>query len=159
CSYNGSNYTQLKSNADKTLDANNIRWNMENWDIFNPIVSNGNAPFHYYHPSDFLVNGTIEHGSYVITSNNTFSQIRSIDHGYRDQNVRSIINIGRFIFSIEDRLIRNDKILDLELMKDGDDFFYESIEDNIFVSNHELHAGDVTSLGKVLNKNIYNILV
>lgn len=163
--HNGSGLHNFKSNANKEIGANNIRWNAENLDIFNPVlIRDGLSDQHMYHPTSFLISGEIVGNYYKITSDNKFSQIRSKQHRYRNDNVRSLINFGRFIFSVEDRLITNDKILNLEIVRNGDSFDYlktdyldksdDKAVGKTFVSDQELHAGDITSIGKVIAKQL-----
>jgi len=83
-------------------------------------------------------------------------------HGYEDINVRCVVNVGRFVFNIFDNSVSADKkTLSITPAKNGQTFpWLKSTNygpaNRTFVSSVELQAGDITSLGKILEKQIQN---
>jgi hypothetical protein len=159
--HNGPNFTQLK-----TKQGNNIRRTLWNVELHNPraFYMDGNnknyLTWHYYNPTYFIRKGIVSNNSIKLLED-SFDLVKT-HHGYEDINVRCIVNVGRFVFNIYNDSVNADgKIMLINPAKVGDKFPWVRStnygpENKTFVSSIELQAGDITSLGKIIEKQIQN---
>jgi hypothetical protein len=143
--HNGITFTQTK---------NPYKGNL--WNIWNNVtLYNAIAPYRtktsIYTPTDFGMDVLLYFNSILIQSNNSFDQVLTW-HGYHQDNIRCIFNIGRFVFDMNQNNIQDPKTMLLESIKDGQKFSYEIGVDGWIYSGDELHAGDLTSIGKIVSK-------
>jgi len=154
--YNGSNFTQLKCPR-----GNNIREFLLEGEIHNPIVEPPRT--HYYNPTSFVID-VIKQGNLLIAKNGDFNLIKT-HHGFEDVGVRSIVQLSdAFVFDIMDENVSidgNNLILNTTPENASApcvrfDNVDKSRKNRTIATNIELHPGDVTNFGVVIEKQIQN---
>ena len=142
----GPELQQLKGNAGPGLYSI-----LDNITHINPIYK---APrSHHFAADTYLITGAIQDGQFQIVSDNTFSQVANFYGDYHNGNIRTLLQIDRFIFDIAGSRITDDQIFDLQLPEVGQQLDC-IVRDGKVYSDAELQPGDITSIGKVFSKNI-----
>src|SRR5690606_20168920 len=86
-----------------------------------------------------------------IISDNTYDQI--LTHwGYKNGSINSILHFDRYAFNINLDALESNKVLRID-NRGEKEFDYRSSNKSIF-TNFEMHPGDITSLGKVIKKQV-----
>jgi hypothetical protein len=160
--YQGAVFTQLKANR-----GNNIRQTFNGLEIYNPEG--------HFTPTRFRGTGTIKSSS--IQLNDIEVDLVKTHHGYQavssDGVVRTNIFVDRFVFALDNDVVsERDNSVTLKIVENGDSFKYmvtNRFDNNttyangqpnrVIISNAELQAGDLTSIGKVLKKQMFNSAV
>lgn len=125
--HNGYNFTQCKNPY-----KGNLWLILQNVNIHNPIIEEPQS--HYYTPTRIKVRIRVSGGIAEIISGHTYNDIKTWV-GFNNGNQRSILHFDRYVYDInEGRLLSPNKLL--------------------IAHEDELHAGDVTSDGIVVNKHI-----
>lgn len=142
----GPDVSQFKANGGGGLF--NILQNVE---MYNPLIGFGNIT--YFNPTSFLTEGYIQNDIYHITNNITTYSIRTI-YNYQGDFRRCIIHIGRFVFNISNESVLDSKRIKLDITKKGDKNTFIKVNNRTLISDIELHPGDITNLGKIIEKQI-----
>lgn len=124
---------------------------LQNVEMYNPLIGIGNIS--YFNPTSFLADGYIQNDIYHITNDVDTYSIRTI-YVYQASFRRCIIQIGRFVFNISNESVLDPKRIKLDIRKVGDEDSYIKVNANTVVTNLELHPGDITNLGKIVEKQI-----
>jgi len=133
---NGPDFMNLKANAGGGLYSTLINVTLNNPDTFNP--------------NEIGVEGYITGDRFHITSDHLVSDVLS-HYGYQNGNIRTLLHIGRFVFNINDRAVISDK--EIRLFSETDPS-YTAINRNTFGCRLDLQPGDVTTLGRIISKQL-----
>tara|TARA_R110000772_G_scaffold145504_1_gene255448 strand:- start:9582 stop:11207 length:1626 start_codon:yes stop_codon:yes gene_type:complete len=144
---NGADFMHLKA-----PNGGNLYSVLENVEVHNPIVKF--PATHLYNPTTIKSSGIYDGKYYKITSDNTASQVLTW-HGYQNGTIRTIINIGRYVWNVGNGVVGNDdKTIFLNNPETGLEYKYSKISETSFYSSAEFQAGDVTSFGTIKSKQI-----
>lgn len=146
---NGPDFMQLKA-----PNGGNLYSVLENVKVNNPIVQF--PATHKYNPTTIICKGVYDGERYRITSDNKVSQVLTW-HGYQNGNIRTIINIGRFVWNISENDVIDDKIIILNNPTKDQSYKYEKLGDFTFQSDAEFQPGDFISFGIIETKQIGRI--
>lgn len=142
----GPDVSQFKANAGGGLYSI-----LQNVDIINPFVGSGLTS--YFNPTSFLADGYLENDVYTITNDVDTYSVRTV-YNYQAPFRRCIFHIGRFVFNISNESVLDSKRIKLNIPKNGDEDTYIKVNENTIATNIEMQPGDVTNLGKVVEKQI-----
>lgn len=156
--HNGPSFTQAKINGN-----NRVRLILEDFTINNPMskdLYDGKSSI--YNPVWFIFKGNVSNNKINLLEGN-FNLVKT-HHGFEAINIRTVINIGRFVFNVYDDSISNDGLtFSFSPVVEGQEIKYIKTElvntvdkKRTIVCNEELQPGDITSIGTVIEKQIQN---